>query len=205
MSAQLPERPNLEHLRSQAKDLLKAYRSGDDSATKRLSQVAEPPFALSHAQLAVSREYGFQSWSKLVSEVEAILSLQGIDDAVAAKYVQACLSDRIDSIKRMLELYPSLPRYSALTSLVSGEFPTEPLDPISPLGEEGWRPLEYACYSRIHQAVPGRYDGQLECARRLLDSGADPNTFHLFDEAPLPVLFGASSETGHPGTRQPPP
>ena len=34
----LPVRPNLEHLRNQAKDLLKAYRSGEPSAIARFRE-----------------------------------------------------------------------------------------------------------------------------------------------------------------------
>ena len=34
----LPARPNLEHLRNQAKDLLRAYRSGEPSAISRFRE-----------------------------------------------------------------------------------------------------------------------------------------------------------------------
>ena len=36
----LPTRPNLEHLRNQAKDLLRAYKSGDPSAVSALSGIS---------------------------------------------------------------------------------------------------------------------------------------------------------------------
>jgi uncharacterized protein len=62
----LPIRPDLDQLRHQAKDLLRAARIGDHSAAAR---VGAPP-ALAGAQLAIARGYGFASWSKLKTEVE---------------------------------------------------------------------------------------------------------------------------------------
>ena len=53
---QLPERPNLRHLRDQAKDLV---RSG-----------AAPTLAA--AQLKLARDYGFPSWPKLKQHVESL-------------------------------------------------------------------------------------------------------------------------------------
>ena len=54
----LPARPNLEHLRKQAKRLLRKLRASDAAAK------------LADAQLAIAREYGFASWKKLSAQVE---------------------------------------------------------------------------------------------------------------------------------------
>ena len=56
----LPERPSLEQLRKQAKEHLDTLRAGDPSAT------------LATAQHALAREYGFDSWPKLVHHVESL-------------------------------------------------------------------------------------------------------------------------------------
>jgi len=56
----LPERANLEHLRKEAKQLLKAMRLDDSGAT------------LAAAQLATARKYGFTSWRRLVAHVTAL-------------------------------------------------------------------------------------------------------------------------------------
>ena len=78
----LPMRPNLEHLRKQAKDLLKAYRSGQRSALARfraslprLSQLTDaalvrPSLSLGDAQRVVAAEYGFSSWLGMRNYVE---------------------------------------------------------------------------------------------------------------------------------------
>jgi ankyrin repeat protein len=56
----LPERPSLEQLRKQAKEHLDKLRAADPSAR------------LSDAQHALAREYGFDSWPKLVHHVETV-------------------------------------------------------------------------------------------------------------------------------------
>ena len=66
----LPPRPNLDHLRRQARDLLRAARAGDDAATARIGAVSGR-LTLADAQLAVAREYGFASWARLAAEVQA--------------------------------------------------------------------------------------------------------------------------------------
>lgn len=83
----LPSRPNLEHLKSQAKDLLAAHResrqSGDVEVLARIraavpayanqsdDAIRNGPFALHDAQSAIAREYGFPSWAALRSHVAA--------------------------------------------------------------------------------------------------------------------------------------
>jgi hypothetical protein len=58
--ADLPARPSLDHLRRQARDLLRAARAGDTTAAGRIRAVADA-LTLASAQLAVAREYGFAS------------------------------------------------------------------------------------------------------------------------------------------------
>jgi uncharacterized protein len=65
----LPARPDLDQLRHQAKDLLRAAKSGDTAALSRIRAVSEW-LTLASAQLALAREYGFRSWAKLKTEVE---------------------------------------------------------------------------------------------------------------------------------------
>jgi uncharacterized protein len=65
----LPARPDLDQLRHQAKDLLKAAQRGEPEAIQRMQAVAERR-TLANAQLAVAREYGFASWPRVKREVE---------------------------------------------------------------------------------------------------------------------------------------
>ena len=68
--ADLSAKPSLDHLRRQARDLLRAARAGDTTAAGRIRAVADA-LTLASAQLAVAREYGFTSWARLKTAVEA--------------------------------------------------------------------------------------------------------------------------------------
>ncbi len=57
---------NLEQLRKQAKDLVKAARAGDADAVARLGDL---PVRLAGAQLVLARAHGFTSWPALVHEL----------------------------------------------------------------------------------------------------------------------------------------
>ena len=59
MSRDLPPRPDLEHLKKQAKALLHELRHRDANAS------------LSDALHALARDYGFASWPKLKAHIEA--------------------------------------------------------------------------------------------------------------------------------------
>jgi len=68
--ARLPERPNFEHLKKQAKDLLRDYQAGDARAFARFrnslpaaegkddAEIAALKFKLHDAQSCIAREYG---------------------------------------------------------------------------------------------------------------------------------------------------
>src|SRR6185312_15285250 len=73
----LPPNPNLDHLKSQARDLLKARASRDVQAAQRIREfhprfqectdaaIFDARFRLSDAQLTIARERGFASWTLL--------------------------------------------------------------------------------------------------------------------------------------------
>ena len=67
--SELPDRPDLDQLRRQARELLRAAADGEPHATARLSAVSRQ-VTLSAAQLALAREYGLPSWPALRVEVE---------------------------------------------------------------------------------------------------------------------------------------
>lgn len=199
----LPDRPNAEHLRSQAKELIKAARAGDSAALARLAALAEPPFSLSHAQLAIARDYGFPSWSKLIAEVDAIRARSGIDEELAARFVQVATEERLDTLRRLLDLYPGIGTYDPACALVMGNvgYVSNWLNADNAnhrLAPENSYPLEYVCYSRVGQIDPSARPGLLACATLLLDHGADPNAYRMFEGAPVPVLYAAASESSDP-------
>jgi len=86
MSRHLPEKANLEYLKKQAKELLRGMRQGK----------------LADAQHVLANEYGFATWAKLKSHVEAL----GLSPAEALK-AAVCDSDAA-RVREVLEQYPEL-------------------------------------------------------------------------------------------------
>jgi hypothetical protein len=66
----LPSRPDLDQLRRQARELLRAAVAGEQDSITRI-RVVSPELTLSAAQLALAREYGFRSWPALRAAAEA--------------------------------------------------------------------------------------------------------------------------------------
>lgn len=78
----LPSNPNLNHLKYQAKDLLKAHSAQELEAAQRIREfhphfskakdleIFKNKLSLADAQLTIARECGFSSWAKLKRRVE---------------------------------------------------------------------------------------------------------------------------------------
>jgi hypothetical protein len=80
MTKSLPPKANLEQLKNQAKDILKAHKSGDTSCCHTFRQlhdyngkpddeIIRSKVSLSQVQFALAIEYGFKSWSELKARV----------------------------------------------------------------------------------------------------------------------------------------
>jgi ankyrin repeat protein len=104
-SHKLPERPNLEHLKKQAKRLLAAYRQGDAEVVAEVTQCERNPdpasFALADAQRVLARTYGFASWKKLKEYLITGAIKRGDSKSLRALIAessnpQAVLSDKVD-------------------------------------------------------------------------------------------------------------
>jgi hypothetical protein len=71
--SELPDRPDLDQLRRQARELLRAATAGEPEAAERIRAVSER-VTLAGAQLAIARDYGYRSWPALKADVERIRS-----------------------------------------------------------------------------------------------------------------------------------
>ena len=159
-------------------DLLRAARAGGTTAAGRIRAVADA-LTLASAQLAVAREYGFASWTRLRDEVTArTASLARQAEAFCA----ASIRDGTGRAARMLAATPELARYSFATAVILGdagrvrtEFGRDPGLATQADTRTGWAPLHAARASRWHRLDPARAEGLLAVARMLLDAGADPN------------------------------
>jgi hypothetical protein len=79
---QLPSKPDLNHLRHQAKDLLRGHADHDSMAAQLIrefhprfrsatdAEIFLATFKLSDAQVTIAREHGFQSWVRLKLHIE---------------------------------------------------------------------------------------------------------------------------------------
>ena len=175
--AELPARPSLDHLRHEARDLLRAAQAGDPSAVGRIQAVSAGP-TLAGAQLAVAREYGFASWARLKTAVQA----RTTDLARQAEmFCEASIRDGRGRAAQMLAANPQIAGHSFATAVVLGdacrvraEIAADPGLATRADARSGWTPLHAACASRWHRLDPARADGLLEVVRILLDAGADP-------------------------------
>jgi ankyrin repeat protein len=98
----LPEQPNLEQLRKQAKELLQEFRAGVPSAIAEVNQFernADSRFALSDAQRVIARIYGFASWPKLKAFV---------DGANIARFAEAVQAGDLAQVRTLLASRPEL-------------------------------------------------------------------------------------------------
>jgi hypothetical protein len=83
-SRPLPDRPNLRHLKDQARDLFKAGNAE----------------SITQAQFKIARLYGFASWPKLKAHIESLEE--------TGQLYQAIESIDLGRVKNLMTRYPSL-------------------------------------------------------------------------------------------------
>jgi ankyrin repeat protein len=201
MTKTLPERPDLDQLKKQAKDLLNDIRAGDAEALARVPENDRANFALADAQRVLAREYGFPSWTKLKERVE----MSG--PAIAARsLIQASLHGNSEKVEAILREYPRLSRAGLHVAAVLGDavgvrdwLRHDPSLATKASGESNWTPLLSACVGR----VGGNDESRADCVRQLLAAGANPNDHWVdasFPNAKLPALYGATGINNYPQT-----
>jgi ankyrin repeat protein len=164
---------NLEQLRKQAKELVRAARAGDADALARLDG-REP--ILARAQLVVAREHGYASWPALVTAVEAS----------AETFVLAATNGQRTRAEALL---------AARTEIADDPWARLVLgrgwegDARTPGGPRGWAPLLYVCHSCFASAA---------LARELLARGADPNATFENEYGSMSALYGAAGVVHDP-------
>ncbi len=124
----LPPNPNLDHLKHQAKDLLKAQAARDRAVAQRIrefhprfreaadGEIFETRLSLSDAQLAIAREYGFPSWTRLKRRVEQPTDSDNvsrphherIEDPIFRRAVELADAGDVEALRSHLTQYPQL-------------------------------------------------------------------------------------------------
>jgi ankyrin repeat protein len=208
MATQLPGRPNLDQLKRQAKDLMRAARDGERDALRRFRilpgfaedsdvVLAGRPLALHDAQSVIAREHGFDSWNALRERVEELTLEFG---AALDRFLEAATDGRADRAERLLALHPAIASANLHTALVLGDadavhahLSSHPELARAAGGPRGWEPLHYVCYTSVGARSQAREDGLITIARQLISLGVDPNLRFpwLHHEVHRPVLWGS--------------
>jgi hypothetical protein len=225
----LPSDPSLENLKKRAKALLGAVRAGDAAALATVREhhprgdAAARDFKLSDAQRVVAQSHGFPSWARLKQHL-AVVDRHAWDprsardgEPKADVLVRLSCMDyegwtpaRAERARAMLAAVPELAAANIYTAATVGDvtaaralLAADPELADRKGGPLGWKPLLYACYSRLDSPEPRH--STLDVARLLLDSGADPNAGFLWrgNVPPCTALTGVFGE-GENGNNEPP-
>lgn len=156
----LPARPNLGQYRKQAKDLLKAWQTGEAAVVERGRKthprwkdgMPEVP-ALADAQWVIALEHGYESWPKFTREIEALLRA----GSAVSRFEQAAdsvVNGDLALLRRLVEADPGLLRAR------SGRVHAATL--LHYVGANG--------FENFRQRTP---PNSVEIARFLLDAGAE--------------------------------
>jgi len=123
----LPERPDLDQLKRQAKELLAGFAARESGAVAEVVQYYPgaplDTFALHAAQLVLARAYGFDSWPKLKARVDGV-TISRLHDAVeqgGADAVRNLLQRRPELVNRATG--PATPNGCRCTSRCNGATP----------------------------------------------------------------------------------
>jgi hypothetical protein len=160
----LPDHPDLDQLRRQAKELHRAAEAGEAEAIARLAAVGKG-HSLNAAQLALAREYGFASWRRLKSDLEIRAAIEAGDAA---------------ALTRLLDAQPELANEPMSTAIDGARMP--PLDYVGiGLLHNAWRHRRAGELTQALLAAGAPADGLITAAshgepgmvRVLIEAGAD--------------------------------
>jgi ankyrin repeat protein len=185
-SRSLPGRPNLDHLKNEAKALHKALRAED------------PDVKLTDAQRRLAREYGFQTWAKLRAHVQNARA----DDGVAA-FLMVVQQQNLDAAQEIVSRNPRLPSISLHVAACLGDvaavrrLSTDATKANEKAGDPAAAPILFLSYSPFHGQNASRDAGLFESARVLLAAGADPNA--VDGTYGVPALYSVTGMHNRPG------
>jgi len=162
-AGELPPCASLEHLKNEAKQRLKNMRS------------QSPAARLSEAQLLVARSYGFPSWRKLKSFVDALHDF-------CQQLINAVHTADLETMRRILDRHPELVNATA-------DFDQSALIPVDYTGAAS-SPREALTTRLLHLAIA---EGKIDVLRLLIEHGANLNIRNADGRMPLHDCF----ELGH--------
>lgn len=151
---ELPDHPDLEYYRKQAKHLLRSYADGDAVAQARVADVlgdrAAERFLLSDAQFVLAQEHGFRTWAEFRADIESqrttgdrpVSRLWGMAPGSYASLADTLLTDlRRNDPGALRRLRAYVPRYAAATDAATAELRDARLIIARELGFPTWPEL----------------------------------------------------------------
>lgn len=189
----LPARPSLEHLKKQARRLLKAAQAKDHDALAQVGPYFGDPakISLQQAQLVIARDHGFSSWTRLKRHVASGAGAEETTEQRANRFLDlACMHygpppDRgpayFEQAAALLAAHPEIAGHSLHAAAAAGD--TDAVrqllaDNPAAVDEKGgpfhWTPLMYAAYARL----PGV--STYPAGKLLLNAGANPNAHFMW-------------------------
>lgn len=193
MSADVPSTGNLEHLKKEAKRLLRACRAQDDAAIARIRtalpgmRALDPPtiardIRLADVQHALALERGFSSWA----------SLTRFNDPLGA-LLAAVRGGHLSVMRRDLDRYAGLAEKNVLAAAALGDVwalrQHLTRDPTcASVAHDGWTPLDYVCASPLARLSIRHATSLCDCAEALIEFGADARTVIHDDRMPGAAL-----------------
>lgn len=159
-----PVRPNLDQLKHQAKDLLRAVREGDADAVAQLQKHHPTPInrmtaELADAQAALARSYGLPSWARLVT---------------ACRMTDAIWGGNVEAVRALVVKNPKLLHEAARGIADSNWGP--PMSYAANVGQDAIIQMlrEMGADDLQHAFDRACLQGKLETARKLYAMGARP-------------------------------
>jgi ankyrin repeat protein len=200
----LPDQPNLEQYKQQAKDLLHAHSRAEHAALDRIARyhprlynvpsdaIRLAPFKLSDAQLVIAREHGIPSWPKFAAHIRTLRlsrEVASLDDPVSRFIEAACSpqhghgSGSLEEAEMVLARCPQVAASSIWTASILADegavrafIARDASSATAKGGPLGWDALTHLCFSRYLRLDRARSDAFVGTARALLDAGANPNS-----------------------------
>lgn len=221
---ELPRRPSLEQYKKQAKDLVKAYKSGDPEAIQRIkkhhprfgklpdAELRGAKFALADAQFTIAREHGFESWSKFAKHIEALTQARAassVSDPLVAFIEAAVWHGTLERAEAILVAHPEVATSNIHTAAILGDdaavrrfLALDSGNATAKGGPRGWDALTHLCFSKYLRLERARSASFVRAAEALLDAGASANTgFYEMNHEPKPewesALYGAAGVAHH--------
>jgi ankyrin repeat protein len=212
----LPDRPNLEQYKKQAKELHRAAAVGQPAALARFSKHhprlrdmapdRTGAITLADAQLVLAREHGYESWPAFQKHLETLRIIRSVEDLAdpLSTFIEVASVDRhgwhasgtVEHADMILARYPAVAAGSIYSAVVLGDeagvrawLDRDPALAKTTGGPHQWDALTYLCFSRYLRIDKGRSEAFVSTARALLEAGANANTgwTEYIDDPPRPI------------------